>query len=142
MVEKATVLPPAEPPEKRGRPKGSKNTKKLRFTPEEIRTNLHIIAKGFCGLFGYEYNYDEQDYDQEAKAIVRLTGKFPAIGYAISLFDPLLIILGLAAKFANLKKKPGGGIGAVMAARAKKPEAAGSGSAAVVKPFAERGGGN
>ncbi len=89
---------------KKGRGPGKKS-KVEKFTAQEIAEKLHILFGGMAKILRYEYEYGPEDFEQESRALVRLTDKVPIVGQIIMLFDPILIVLGLVSKWGALRKK-------------------------------------
>lgn len=90
--------------EKKGRgPRKKSKTEK--FTSQEIAEKLHILFEGMAKILRYEYEYGPEDFEQESRALVRLTDKVPIVGQIIMFFDPILIVLGLVSKWGALRKK-------------------------------------
>lgn len=101
-------IPEAETKGKRGPKPGSKKTTKAdKFSPDEVNEKFHILCSGLAKVFGAEYTFKPKDYDQEAKALVRMADKFPVVNHVLTFFDPVLLVLGLYGKITTiLKSKP------------------------------------
>jgi len=96
-----TKLPP-EP--KRDRPAPKPRPGRIEFTEGEIASTFHTLIGGASKLLGYDYKYTENDFSQESKGIVRLSVKFPVLAKILVLVDPLLVLLGLVSKLAEIRK--------------------------------------
>lgn len=75
-----------------------------KLSADEIAEKLDIIFSISAKIFGYQYRYTAADFEQESKAIVRLASKFPYLNYALSMFDPILTVLGLWIKWNKMEK--------------------------------------
>jgi len=82
------------------------STKKNGYTIEEVQAKLDILIGAIARVTGAAYEYNESDYRQEAAALVRLATKFEIVSQAIALFDPILLVLGLAAKITSVFRRP------------------------------------
>jgi hypothetical protein len=92
----------AEPKKKRKSP----NTKKKdSFTGDEVTEKVFLIFNGLSKLTGRENTYKQKDFEQEGRALVRMADKFDIISHVITIFDPVVFILGLFTKFTGLMKK-------------------------------------
>ncbi len=56
-------------------------------------------------LLKIEDKYTEKDFQSEAKELLRLINKNTILGNIVSFLDPLFLIVGLLAKFAEMAKK-------------------------------------
>lgn len=84
---------------------GGKKKKAEKIAPEEIAEKLHILFAGLAKVFKYDYPYSSADFEQESRALVRLNEKFPFIASLITVFDPVLMILGLYFKWVAMAKR-------------------------------------
>lgn len=84
--------------------KKRKAPKVEKLVADEIAEKLNIIFSILAKIFGYQYPYTAADFEQESKAIVRLSTKFPFLSSIIALFDPVLTVLGLWIKWNKMKK--------------------------------------
>lgn len=84
---------------------GRRKKKAEKIAPEEIAEKLHILFAGVAKVFKYDYSYSPADFDQESRALVRLNEKFPFITSLITIFDPVLIVLGIYYKWVAMTRK-------------------------------------
>lgn len=84
---------------------GGRKKKAKKIAPEEIAEKLHILFAGLAKVFKYDYPYSPADFDQESRALVRLNEKFPFITSLITIFDPVLIVLGIYYKWVAMTRK-------------------------------------
>jgi hypothetical protein len=107
--KETTVLEPdaTEPTPKKTAVK--KPTKKkataAAFTPAEVESKLDIVCGLVARISGRDYTYKPSDFKQEAAALVRLSEKFDLVAQGLTLFDPIVIIAGLVAKFMSMAKR-------------------------------------
>ncbi len=87
-----------------GKKKKRKSPKVEKLKADEIAEKLDIIFSILAKIFGYQYPYTAADFEQESKAIVRLSTKFPYLSSIIELFDPVLTVLGLWIKWNKMEK--------------------------------------
>lgn len=101
MVEKEFT----ELDDKKAKKEKTPKQKDRKFTVTEINEKLDIMFMTISKFFGKEYIFRPDDFEQESKAIIRLTEKFPVVGSVIEIIDPILAILGLYVKWTRLKDK-------------------------------------
>ncbi len=99
-VEKQPVV------EKRKYTRRSTARQKVAFSLGEVEQKLYLIFSAVAKLTKREMTYTEQDFDSEAKGIMRLSDKFDGVYDVVMALDPLMIIVGLIIKFTGLKKAP------------------------------------
>ena len=80
--------------------------KNIVMSEKEIAIKLNIIFALAAKLMGKKYEYKPADFDQEGAALARLAEKFEVVNKGLSVFDPAVIIAGLATKFVNMKADP------------------------------------
>lgn len=91
-----------EPKEKK---KSRRTRRSTAFSPDELEEKLDLIFKAAAKFTHREYVYKPRDFKQEASALQRMTDKFPIVGDAIKLLDPILLLLGLVTKFLGMKRQ-------------------------------------
>jgi hypothetical protein len=106
-VAEKTVLEPdaAEPAPKPAKKKPAKKKAATAFTPGEVETKLDIVCGLVARISGREYTFKANDFKQEAAGLVRMSEKFDIVSQGLTLFDPIVIIAGLVAKFMSMPKR-------------------------------------
>ena len=90
-----------KPPEK-------KETKKVsgkKFGVGEVQEKIYLIFSAVARVTKRKNTLTEKDFSAEAAGVVRLAEKFPIVFHALSLFDPVMVVLGLWQKFSSMDKK-------------------------------------
>jgi len=85
--------------------KTEKKTHAKKFSMGEVQEKINLVFSAVAKATKRKYSYTEKDFSAEAAALVRLTEKFPILFNALSLFDPVLLLLGFWAKYTNMDKK-------------------------------------
>jgi len=106
-VAEKTILEPdaAEPAPKPAKKKPAKKKAATAFTPSEVETKLDIVCGLVARISGREYTFKTNDFKQEAAGLVRMSEKFDIVSQGLTLFDPIVIIAGLVAKFMSMPKR-------------------------------------
>jgi len=108
VAEKTILEPdatePAPKPAAKKKP-AKKKTSAAAFTPNEVETKLDIVCGLVARISGREYNFKSSDFKQEAAGLVRMSEKFELVAQGLTLFDPIVIIAGLVAKFMSMPKR-------------------------------------
>jgi hypothetical protein len=87
------------------KPKAKGKAKAANVNQQEARQKINLLFGALARLTGRDYTYQDDDFNSEAAGLSRLAQKFPIVGYAITLMDPLFIIAGLVQKFFKLPVK-------------------------------------
>lgn len=85
--------------------KKSKKSKKINFSIEEIQEKFVKLFGGVAYLLKIENDYEENDFYEESKDIVRLSEKYPALSHVLTILDPLFLVLGIVNKVSEMVKK-------------------------------------
>jgi len=123
MIKKDSPEIPEKEEETVIKEKKEKTPKKIKgdYTVEEMEEKLSRLFNGSAFLLRAEITYEEKEFTQEAKDIIRLSKKYPVVNTILTFLDPLFLILGLFSKIKRLleklpkRKKKGGTDGDVNA---------------------------
>ena len=87
-------------------PKKQSAGKKIKFTVSEVKEKIFLVFAGACRITRRECEYTENDFDQEAAALIRLAEKFPVVATVLTFFDPVVLVMGIIEKFSRARVKP------------------------------------
>jgi len=134
MSEKTILEPDVE--ETKPAPAKKKPAKKKKslaaFTPAEVESKLDIVCSLAARITGREYGLKPADFKQEAAALVRISEKLELVAQGLTLFDPIVIIAGITAKFMGMVRKE-------KTKPAAQPQPAAAGNVTPIKEIAING---
>jgi len=85
--------------------KERKKKQKADFSYEEIQEKFARTFNAVTLFLKVDVEYKSEDFEEEAKDIVRMSEKYQIIGIIITFLDPLFLVLGLLSKVKNIVKK-------------------------------------
>ena len=81
-----------------------KKPKKVSFSVEEIQEKLTVLFNAISTLLKLDREYAPKDFIEESKDIIRLSQKYPFIGYILTMLDPLFLVLNMGRKILEIVK--------------------------------------
>lgn len=106
MPKEKEVKPPVEETTIQ-KPKRAYNKKKkgTTFALEEIQEKFTKLFDGLSYFLKIDNDYEDSDFQEESKDLIRLSQKYPLVGDILTLLDPLFLVLGLFSKLNTMFKK-------------------------------------
>lgn len=88
-----------------GAPRGRKKKPKVNFGYEEMQEKLARIFNALGYFLKIDVEYNNTDFEEESKDLIRLAEKYPILANVLTFLDPLFLILGLFSKMRIMLDK-------------------------------------